>query len=105
VLAAAYAAYRFLFGREWLATSACFLIWFLLASLYKPRPNRTPRPLRPLPVQPCRFLAVVHRRLIEVFPTFPAIGILFRRDIDARVASGNIHGALVNVEPLPAFFT
>lgn len=42
VLAAAYAAYRFLFGRGWLGTSACFLIWFLLASLYKPGPKRIP---------------------------------------------------------------
>jgi hypothetical protein len=35
VLAAAYATYHWLWGRGWLATSACFLIWFLLASLYK----------------------------------------------------------------------
>lgn len=40
VLAAGYAAYRFLFGRGWLATSACLLIWFLLASLYKPDGDR-----------------------------------------------------------------
>ena len=36
VLIAAYAAYYFLFGRGWLGTSACLLVWFLLASLYKP---------------------------------------------------------------------
>jgi len=39
VLAAAYAAYHFLFGKSWLGTSACILIWFLLASLYKPGPR------------------------------------------------------------------
>jgi hypothetical protein len=37
VLAAAYGAYHWLWGRGWFATSLCFLIWFLLASLYKPR--------------------------------------------------------------------
>jgi hypothetical protein len=36
VLAAAYATYHWLWGRSWLATSFCLLIWFLLASLYKP---------------------------------------------------------------------
>ncbi len=34
VLAVGYGAFRFLFGRGWLGTSACFLVWFLLASLY-----------------------------------------------------------------------
>jgi hypothetical protein len=34
VIGIAYTAYHFLFGRGWLATSACFLVWFLLASLY-----------------------------------------------------------------------
>jgi hypothetical protein len=33
-----YLTYRFLWIKHtWLAMSACFLIWFLLASLYKPK--------------------------------------------------------------------
>jgi hypothetical protein len=39
VLAAAYAAFHWLFGRGWLATSSCLIIWLLLASLYKPGPR------------------------------------------------------------------
>jgi hypothetical protein len=39
VLGAGFAAYHFLFGRGWLSTSVCFLVWFLLASLYKPSAN------------------------------------------------------------------
>lgn len=42
VLAAGYAAYRYLFGHGWLGTSACIFIWFLLASLYKPKPRGIP---------------------------------------------------------------
>jgi hypothetical protein len=38
VLGAAYAAYHYLFGHGWLATSTCLIIWFFLASLYKPGP-------------------------------------------------------------------
>jgi hypothetical protein len=39
VVGAGYAAFHFLFGHGWLGTSACILIWFLLASLYKPHPR------------------------------------------------------------------
>ncbi len=39
VLAAAYAAYHWLWHRGWLGGAACFVIWFMLASLYKPRPR------------------------------------------------------------------
>ena len=39
VIAAAYAVYHWIWGHGWFANTVALLIWFLLASLYKPGPN------------------------------------------------------------------